>query len=350
MKMKGAYYFRLWRLLRRLRAWRFAALVFTIFNVKCFPFVWHYRFFIPVLTASLRKPVEQCPAMLRRQTNGVPLVFLPIITTTRVPLLEGDFNLHKSNSTYFTDLDTSRAHLLAFLCFKGMAKLDKDLRAAGKSGILTVMLGSTQTSFKREIPTFHPYEVWSRILTWDQKWLYIVTHFVQKGKIKPTASVTNIGGVKRKPKTSVRGVTEIAKSNSLEDEKTPASSSTDLDSPIFATAISKCVFKKGRLTIAPERVLDISGLLSKVAPDSSPIDLSYPDVRANGSTAYHTTEEMCNFQLAKTIEKERLKGLKYADLLSGLEELQGQLLKDEEVSNGVISLGTFNDYGQHISH
>ncbi|CRG86504.1 hypothetical protein PISL3812_03510 [Talaromyces islandicus] len=295
-----------------------------------------YRFFIPILTTSLRKPLNQS-AVLRRQKNKVPVVFLPIITATKVPLLEGDFNFHKSNSTYFTDLDTSRAHLLAFLCFKGMVKLDKELSADGKKGILTVMLGSTQTSFKREIPTLQPYEVWSRILTWDQKWLYIVTHFVQHGRITPTASVA-----------SMKADSGASKS------KTPLASK-DVESSIFATSISKCVFKKGRMTVSPERILRASDLLSPVSSSDATINLSKPtENHMNGGAASSVADKIPSTtqddsQLLAEIEAERVKGIKYADFLSGLEELQGQLLKDDEVSNGVVSLGTFNDLGRLIS-
>ena len=97
------------------------------------------------------------------------MVFLPFITTTHAPLFECDYNLHKSNSTYFTDLDASRSHLLSALCYTGFRRADRELTAEGKSGMLAAIIGSVTTSFKREIPIFQQYEVWSRILTWDQK-------------------------------------------------------------------------------------------------------------------------------------------------------------------------------------
>ena len=31
-------------------------------------------------------------------------------------------------------------------------------------------------------------EMWSRILSWDRKWLYIITHYVVKGKGQPGAA------------------------------------------------------------------------------------------------------------------------------------------------------------------
>lgn len=220
-----------------------------------------------------------------------------------------------------------------------MVKLDKELSADGKKGILTVMLGSTQTSFKREIPTLQPYEVWSRVLTWDHKWLYIVTHFVQRGRITPTASVASMGA------------------DSGASQSKTAHTFKDVESSIFATSISKCVFKKGRMTVPPERVLRSSELLSKVSSSDSPINLSQPaaENNINGTAANSVADktpsvvEDDDSQLLAEIEAERAKGIKYADFLSGLEELQGQLLKDDEVSNGVVSLGTFNDLGRLIS-
>lgn len=62
--------------------------------------------------------------------------------------------------------------------------------------------------------------MWTRVLSWDAKWLYTITHFVRKD----------------------------AKSG---------------QSIVCATAVSKCVFKSGRKTVAPEAMLHDSGLLPK---------------------------------------------------------------------------------------
>ena len=75
-----------------------------------------------------------------------------------------------------------------------------------------IALGSTYTSFKREIKPFEGYRVVSRVVGWDRKWVYVLSLFVSgKGKV-------------------------------------------------FATAVSKYVVKKGWLTVHPERVLRASGL------------------------------------------------------------------------------------------
>lgn len=74
-------------------------------------------------------------------------------------------------------------------------------------------------SFKREIKPFELYEIQSKLIAWDQKWAYIISFFLRPASRK--------GGQKT----------------------------------LLATAVSKYVVKKGRLTIAPERLLHASGFL-----------------------------------------------------------------------------------------
>lgn len=77
-------------------------------------------------------------------------------------------------------------------------------------------------------------------MSWDRKWVYIVTHFVRKDAVKPRRfsmypnQPNKDGGTKRVEKT---------------------------EDAIIASALSKVVFKKGRLTIPPEVMLQASGLL-----------------------------------------------------------------------------------------
>lgn len=55
--------------------------------------------------------------------------------------------MHKSNSTYFTDLDASRSYLLSALCYDGLVTVDRELAAEGKKGMLAAIIGSVTTSF-----------------------------------------------------------------------------------------------------------------------------------------------------------------------------------------------------------
>lgn len=90
--------------------------------------------------------------------------------------------------------------------------------------------------------------MWTRVLTWDHKWLYVVTHFVRKDATEPNGF--SLYPSQRSPPGSRKS--SIDGSFTKDGKKKPV---------IFASALSKCVFKKGRVTIAPEAMLEASGLL-----------------------------------------------------------------------------------------
>lgn len=149
--------------------------------------------------------------------------------------------MHKSNSTYFTDLDVSRTALVSRLYSPGVGLVSKELdgeflAAAQKEGKraprkkpIIIVLGSVYCSFKREIKPFELYEMHSKVISWDKKWMYILTCFMR-----------------------------------------PASGSGE--KTLLATALSKYVVKKGRLTIAPERILRLGGFLPTPPPKSDAKD------------------------------------------------------------------------------
>lgn len=157
-------------------------------------------------------------------------VFVSCMVTSCTPLLETDYNLHKSNSTYFTDLDVSRTALVSRLYSPGVGmvskELDQEFLAASKAEgkpvprrkPVSIVLGSVYCTFKREIKPFELYEMHSKVISWDKKWMYVLTCFMRPAR---------------------RG-----------GEKT-----------VLAVAVSKYVVKKGRLTVSPERILRTSGFL-----------------------------------------------------------------------------------------
>lgn len=190
-----------------------------------------------------------------------------------------DYNFHKSNSTYFTDLDIARTHLATAILRKGIrgVKEDKEAtfsfrntsRAAGhkrvehisplgasgdtsdsaekpltekewhaqvtQPGPLLIALGAVTCNFHREIKPYRRYEIWTRLMTWDRKWLYIVSHFVEQGTFKPTSYSLQLG---RQGNKRVENLTRGDKAK--------------LKRKIFASSVAKYVVKKGRLTIRGE--------------------------------------------------------------------------------------------------
>ncbi|UPK92706.1 hypothetical protein LCI18_003641 [Fusarium solani-melongenae] len=215
--------------------------MFVLLNWKSMPLAWTFRVFCTIINHIY---IRKSPRL------GPKALFKPIMSTTYTSVFEIDYNLHKSNSSFFTDIDVSRAHLVSFLLRPAMTNLAHNTSSrfildpkTGEpmKGALSILLGSVQCSFHREIGLYKRYELWSRVLCWDRKWLYILTHFLPAGTAKPTSWF-----------------------NPRFDKPEPRADS-DLDSgwesKIQATAISKYVFKIGRFTVHPARILENSGLL-----------------------------------------------------------------------------------------
>jgi hypothetical protein len=160
-----------------------------------------------------------------------------VVTSTHTPILDIDYNLHKSNSTFFNDLDENRTELLLAL-FKDIVKPQK----YGKSDLRPKMfnLGGTSCIFKKAIAPFAKYEISSRLLCWDEKWIYIVSHFARPGS---NISKRSLLGYSRRISVPqhAQGVDQI--------------------DCIYATAITKYVFKQGRKTCTPQSVIQECGLL-----------------------------------------------------------------------------------------
>ncbi|KAM0555047.1 hypothetical protein ACHAPJ_006396 [Fusarium lateritium] len=282
------------------RTSRILLLLFVLFNWKSMPFAWTYRVFYSIFYHSFWR---KSPAL------GPDALFKPMISTTHAPMLEIDYNFHKSNSTYFADLDVSRTHLVTYLCRASYASLARNAKTKivldpktdqPIKGQFGIMLGAVECSFKREIPPYKSFEMWSRILSWDRKWLYIVTHYVPKGTAKPT-SWLDPGFYK----TSARG---------------PQDAAGGWEKKIYATAISKYVFKLGRFTVHPAIVLGGESALLPQRPggwttgeeqlgDLS-ADLSDVDLDVSGEWDW------------QRVEAQRRKGMELASHFQELDKLQ----------------------------
>ncbi|KAH8671607.1 capsule polysaccharide biosynthesis protein [Xylariales sp. PMI_506] len=301
---------------------RIVALVVVLWNWKSLPLAWTVRIFNTMIQHILIRKLH---------THSPDKLFHPVISQTHVTLLEVDYNIHKSNSTYFADLDISRSHLASHIFARGIRALgnnektrlvmdpaNPDRPARGRFG---VSLGAVQCTFKRELKPFQRYELWSRVLSWDRKWLYLVTYFVEKGAVKPRSWDAASGG----PTRSAEGKPE------------------DWEKKIFATAISKYVFKMGRLTIHPAVVIEASGLLPE-RPGGWVVDTESGSVTPAEPVLGNTDAE-AKIEEAKTgwdwrsTEAERLKGMEFAAHFAALDGLVGQFDGGEHGALGRFSLG-----------
>ncbi|KAI1137205.1 hypothetical protein F5Y05DRAFT_81609 [Hypoxylon sp. FL0543] len=297
--------------------------IFVALNIKNMPFMWHLRL------------VNAFRFILRTQRPAVPLnpthIFQPIITSSTAQLMEIDFNMHKSNSSYFSDVDIARTHLVCTLFAKGIEQMRGGTAAytGAKKPVFGLALGGVSCNFKRELRPYEEYEMWSKILTWDEKWIYIVTHFVRKDAAKPknyslypeqSPSQTRRNSIDVSDEDSPRR-SSMDSLSSRSSTSSSSSSETDEIKPdkhIFATALSKCVFKSGRKTVSPELMLQMSGLLPTGTPEEKEIDKV-------------TLQE---------IEAQRQKGLVTAQLLAGQTQ---QSLEAEFAGSDCEALGRHTD-------
>ncbi|KAK4994158.1 hypothetical protein LTR66_005745 [Elasticomyces elasticus] len=294
--------------------WRVLAVLFAILNFKSLPFVWHMRVLRGIFYHLKLNPHSLTPDAL----------FTPIITSTHTPLMECDYNLHKSNSTYFSDFDASRGQHVACLLRVGMSRLNNGditglpVEAVKGEGRFIIALGGVACVFRKEVAPFEKVEIWTRLLSWDGKWLYLVSHMVKKGLFKPSSYALQ-PWKKRRVKLDVQ--TE-------EDEKTEQER---LKRAIFASSIAKYVVKKGRLTIAPEVVLERSNLLPP-----RPSSVHTPAVSAAPVTQRPSSSEDMDSELNanpidevvrrnpeadwtwEDMERVRRKGLHLAQIFDGL--------------------------------
>ncbi|KAL2127672.1 hypothetical protein VTI74DRAFT_10331 [Chaetomium olivicolor] len=208
-------------------SWRTLAILFALANLKSLPFMWFVRF----LRAFVRRLTDTAPS--KHLSPGC--LFLPAISSTRSPALECDYNLHKSNSTYFTDMDMSRGNFCLVL-------FSKPFNPFPGPAHFTMILGGTTCTWHKEIKPYQPYELWTRVISWDDKWLYIVTHFVKAGMFRPDEYVMQPWRGKG-------------------SKKRPGKHEAEIEKAVFASSVARYVFKNNRKTIPPEQALKRVGLL-----------------------------------------------------------------------------------------
>lgn len=231
---------------------------------------------------------------LRTQRPSVPLtsahIFQPIITSSSAQLMELDFNMHKSNSSYFADVDIARTHLVCTLFARAIAQMRGGTAAYTGSAqpMFGLALGAVSCTFKREVAPFARYEMWSKILSWDDKWFYIVTHFVRKGAARPRSyslypeqTPSSSRAPSRRNSNAEKLDDEAIRRASVDSAAASDSDEVDVFKPekqLFATALSKCVFKSGRKTVSPQQMLQMAGLLPESAGDGSESQITAEDI------------------------------------------------------------------------
>ncbi|KKY31372.1 putative capsule polysaccharide biosynthesis protein [Diaporthe ampelina] len=259
-------------------------------------------------------------------THTPDKLFHPVISESHASIGEIDYRWHKSNSTYLADLDISRSHLVSHLVAraghlaarnaKTRLVMDSSNPTKPARGSFNIGVGAVHISFKREIGLFQKYEMWSQIMAWDRKWLYIRTHFVEKGAVMPQSWDAQECGRTR---------------------DTPGKSQ-DWQKKIFATAVTTYVFKLGRLTIHPAIMLGASGLLPE-RPGGWTSDIAGNSTSGNVADVGEPGDAKLSEWTWERTEKERKRGLEYAQHFAALDGLHGEFDGGEDGALGRFFLG-----------
>jgi len=253
----------------------------------------------------------------RARPHGPSSLFQPLICTSRSPLLECDYNFHKSNSTYFSDLDIARSKLISCILPKYFDTLKNPSKEDRQKGSFSFALGAVTCQFKREIKPYQKYEMWTRVLSWDRKWLYLVTHIVAADRVKPSSYTLQ---------PWEKGSNSPKFRNGEGIETNPA---------ILATSVARYVFKRGRVTIPVDSILTAAELLP--AKPADPCSAQTSILEAKNTTTITERHAIENYRTKPSeniplepesgsdkwdwdrIEGERQRGWKIAQLVAGLD-------------------------------
>lgn len=231
---------------------------------------------------------------------------------SQVSLGEMDYFGHKSNSTYVLDLDFARSHHIYGL-FRQCARYyesrfnESNTASAGR---FNYALGGISSVFKRPLALFQRYEIWTRVCYWDEKWVYMISHFVKEGCVKPR---------------SYSDSTAHPAANSQWSEDGDINQCDD--SIIHAVMVSKVVFKEGRKTIPPAVFFQTGDLLPQ--PESKIAGVEYNERRGEVDKERENND---GSQLWQAINREKSRGRTIMESIQGLDDGVGLFDKNVQVA------------------
>lgn len=97
----------------------------------------------------------------------------------RVMPTDLDLNMHMTNARYLSFMDLGRTDLILRT---GLARVMMRHK-------LQAVIGGTMVRFRRSLAPFQRFEVHSRLIAWDDRWLYIEQVFYSRGQMICSARV-----------------------------------------------------------------------------------------------------------------------------------------------------------------
>lgn len=174
--------------------------------------------------------------------------------TSRAPFLELDFFMHKSNSTYPSDLDYARGYILSRIFGPSLGASAWTVWArAFRADLPMPYLAGVAFSFRKGILGYSRYSIVTRILDWDDKWIWLVSYFTRPSKPTSTLKLTLTSKSK---KVLATGQDHL----DSEKEALASISASASGSEVLTCAVSKVVFKQYGRTVSPAEMFTRAGL------------------------------------------------------------------------------------------
>ena len=237
-------------------------------------------------------------------------LFEPTIWTSSTPLAELDIMGHKSNSTYLSDLDFARTYHLCSL-FRawskpGLTLINPQKRKETKP--FYPVVGAVSCTFRKPIWPMQEYDIVTRVLSWDRKWMYLISHFVKKDAFKPRY-------FSDQPTRNKANITPDTHDDGLPRRENGRNS----DSAVLAMSVTKIVFKEARNTVPPANFLRDCGYLTS---ESGNAKTFCTETQGNGFLKTPTEQ----------VEERRLMGLRVAEKLNVLDEGSSFFDSEEQIA------------------
>uniref|UniRef100_A0A0L0P0J5 Thioesterase n=1 Tax=Candidozyma auris TaxID=498019 RepID=A0A0L0P0J5_CANAR len=186
--------------------------LFFASTYKTLPLVYVLRFYLAAIRTIVLKRNEY--RKTRQNTFGItgknPMdVFRAVSYRTYCSPLELDMFMHKSNSTYFVDLDIARTKFLCTMFQKlFLDYIDNttgDFKGKGLGNAPYIPVAEVLCTFRKEIKVFEKFTILSNILAWDDKWIYVMSKIVHDDGKLAALSITKYvfkkhGRISMKPK------------------------------------------------------------------------------------------------------------------------------------------------------
>lgn len=162
---------------------KWAVALYLLSSYKSLPGAYFVRFYATVIPTIVAPYITGMNTKnLKKLARNKNACFGAHTISTYASPFECDFYFHKSNSTYFEELDICRSGL--------MTKIFQKLFLKSKRWPY-IPVANVFTNFLKDIKPFERYDVSSRILCWDEKWIYVISRFTKNnGKVLCSLSLT----------------------------------------------------------------------------------------------------------------------------------------------------------------